>query len=227
MFLIIRLITDALFILLSYATAYLMRFRILSLEGLSTFPFQQYADYLFSALLIHLFVFYFLGMYKTRKGFLVGVDEFIGSFFSVSLAWGILIILTFIRGEYEYSRPVILLSWPISFLLITVARQVILRIELWTRAKGYGGKRAVVIGTGELARSVAQRIREHPSYGVNFLGFVGGNGDEVMGEIGNLDRLVNQNKIQIIYVADPSFSRDKLTELADFCDQKGIALGTI
>ncbi|MGB9613324.1 MAG: sugar transferase, partial [Candidatus Margulisiibacteriota bacterium] len=227
MFSIIRLVADALFILLSYTTAYLMRFNILSLEGLFTFPLQQYANYLFSILVIYLLVFYLLGMYKTRKGFLVEVDEFIGGFFSVTLAWAILIVLTFIRGEYEYSRPIILLSWPISFVLLTVARQMILRIELFARAKGYGSKKAAIIGTGELARAVAQKIKDHPSYGVNFVGFIGDNGDECLGKLVDINRIVDQNRIDILYIADKSVTREKLTELAEFCAQRSISLGTI
>lgn len=226
MFILVRLISDIIFILFSYISAYLLRFGLLTLEGFFSFPFQQYANYLFYVLLVYLLSFYFLGMYKVRKGFLVGVDEFIGSFLSVTVAWIILIVLTFIRGEYEYSRPIILLSWPISFILITISREAILRIELWVRAKGFGSKRAAIIGTGELAQSVAQRIKEHPSYGINFVGFVG-EGEGTIGRVGDLDKLIREHKIQILYVADKSYSREKLAELAAFCDQKGISLGTI
>jgi len=227
MFSSIRLVFDVFLILLSYVSAYLIRFNFFSLEGLSTFPFQQYANYLFGVILIYLASFYFLRMYKTRKGFLIEVDEFIGSFFSLTLAWSILIVLTFIQGEYEYSRPIILLSWPISFVLIVFARQIILRTELWSRAKGYGSKRAAIIGVDALAKSVAQRIKEHPSYGVHFVGFVGENGSDVLGSIQDLDRIIGQYKIQVLYVANKSFSRDKLAELAEFCAQRELELGTI
>jgi exopolysaccharide biosynthesis polyprenyl glycosylphosphotransferase len=197
------------------------------LEGFVSFPFYQYANYLFFILLIYLVSFYFLGMYRSRKGFLVEVDEFLGMFFSVTMAWAILIVLTFIKGEYEYSRPIILLSWPISFVSLAVARMILLRIELYARAKGYGSKKAAIIGTGELAQAVAQKIKEHPSYGVNLAGFIGDNGGECLGKLVDINRIIDQNRIEVLYIADRSISRDKLAELAEFCAQRGISLGTI
>jgi exopolysaccharide biosynthesis polyprenyl glycosylphosphotransferase len=102
-----------------------------------------------------------------------------------------------------------------------------MRIELQARARGYGSKRAAIIGSDELARSVAQRIKQHPSYGVNFVGYINGSGQEVLGSINDLDRLIHDHKIQVLYVADKRFTREKLAELAAFCDKKGISLGTI
>lgn len=227
MFVLLRVLSDLFLILFSYISAYLIKFNYLSLNGFLSFPYRQYNLYLISILLIYLFIFYLLKMYNSRRGFLVEVDEFINIFASVTLAWAILIILTFIHGEYEYSRPIILLSWVISFLLIFISREIILMVEIWARAKGFNAKRAAIIGVNGLAQSVAQRIKEHTSYGIRFIGFIGEKGEECLGKNGELDKLIDQHKIQIIYVADKSYNRDKLAELAAFCDQKNIALGTI
>jgi len=227
MFILLRLLIDIVIIALSYIFAYLIKFDLFSWPGLISFPLLRYANYLLFALIIYLLSFSFLGMYKVRKGFLVEVDEFIGSFFSVTLAWAILIVLTFIRGEYEYSRGVILLTWPINFTLMVLSREIILRLELWARARGYGSKRAAIIGAGELAKSVAQKIKDHPSYGINFVGFIGKAGSGVLGSIENIDEVVKKQAVQVLYVADKAYSREKLAELAAFCDEKGIALGTI
>ncbi|MDD5382956.1 MAG: sugar transferase [Candidatus Margulisbacteria bacterium] len=227
MFILVRLITDIIIISLSYILAYSIKFNLFSWAGIFSFPLFQYANYLLFILFIYLLVFFFVGMYKLRKGFLIEFDELWGIFFSLITAWSILIVLTFIRGEYEYSRPIILLSWPISFIALTVARQVILRIELIVRAKGYGSKKAAIIGLGQLAQTVAQKIKEHPAYGVNFVGFIGENGQECLGKLVDINRIVDQNKIEILYIADKSISREKLTELAEFCAQRGISLGTI
>ena len=227
MFILVRLASDILLMVLSYVSAYLLRFGLFSFEGYFTFPYFQYASYLIYALMVYIITFFFVGMYKTRKGFLIEVDEFLGALFSVTLAWAILIVLTFIQGEYEYSRPIILISWPISFLLIMLSREIILKIELQARARGYGSKRAAVIGAKALAKSVAQRIKDHPSYGVQFVGFIGEDGKEVLGKLADLAQIVKRYKIQVLYVADKTFTRNRLTELAAFCDQNGVALGTI
>jgi exopolysaccharide biosynthesis polyprenyl glycosylphosphotransferase len=178
-------------------------------------------------LLVYLFAFALFGLYKSRKGFLVEVDELIGTFIAVTVAWGALIIVTFLRGEYEFSRGLILLAWPISFTLLALARQIILRIELLMRSRGYGARRAAIIGSDQLAELVAARIKGNPSYGINFVGFINGGHPESLGPLSELAALVARHRIELLFVADKKLDRDKLAELAAFCDEKGIALGTI
>ena len=227
MFNLIRLISDIILIALAYVMAYLIRFGIFAPVDAFYFLFQQYSEYIIYILFIYLGAFYAVKMYKTRKGFLIEIDELVGVLFSVTLAWGVLIILTFFKGEYEYSRPMILMSWPISFALLAVSRQIILRLELWSRAKGFVSKRVAIIGTGALAKSLAERMKDNPSYGFNLVGFIGENGGEVLGHVEEISKIVAEHNIQMLYVADRSFTRQKLTDLAEFCSQEGIALGSI
>jgi exopolysaccharide biosynthesis polyprenyl glycosylphosphotransferase len=227
MFAFVRIISDIAFIFLSYIFAYLLRFNILTLEGFYNFPFHEYSVYLGYIVFVYIVCFMFLNLYKTRKGFLVEVDEFIGLVWGITLAWSILIVFTFIKGEYQFSRSLVLFGWPISFLFIFVSRGIILQIELFFRAKGYGSKRAVIIGTDELAKAVAQRIKDRPSYGINLVGFIGYNGKDVLGKIDDLDRIVDIHNIKILFVAQKNYERSKLTKLADFCDQKQIDLRSI
>lgn len=227
MFLAVRLITDIILIQLSFISAYLIKFGSFDLSGFVSFNYAAYFNYLAGITLVYLISFLLFGMYKARKGFLIEIDALIGAFTSVTVAWGILIIITFLRGEYEHSRGLILLSWPISFLLLAISRQVILKFELLARSKGYGARRAAIIGTSELARAVAQKIKDHPSYGVNFVGFIGDKGGEYLGKLIDINRIVDQSRIDILYITDKSIGREKLTELAEFCAQRGISLGTI
>jgi exopolysaccharide biosynthesis polyprenyl glycosylphosphotransferase len=223
MFIIARLILDAAGIVLCYSFAYLLSFKILSITNIIAFPFSQYHKYFIVITVIYLSSFYLVGMYKQRKGFLIEVDEVLGSITSVTLAWSFLIVLTYLKGEYSYSRSIILLSWPISIVFITICRLTILRLEMFARSRGWGGKRAAIIGQGELAKSVAEKIKENPSYGIQFIRYINNNNISPA----NLSMIVNDNKIQMLFVADPALDREKLTELAAFCDNAGIELGTI
>jgi len=196
-----------------------------NLKGFNSF--MKYREYIVYVIILYVGIFYLFGMYKTRKGFLIEVDEFIQAFFSVALAWGLLIILTFIRGETQYSRPVILLSWPITFFAIALVRGVILKFELTLRKKGYGNLNAAIIGSDDFARSVADRIEQHPSYGVRFIGFIGESKYRCLGKLEDLMGVVSNHKIKFLYVTDKKMSRKKLLELAAFCDENRLYLGTI
>lgn len=227
MFILARILLDTFIISFSYMVSYLAKFNLLSTQGILSFPFNQYATYLVSIIIIYLVAFYLLNMYKPKKGFLLYIDEFLGVFSAVSLAWAFLIVITFIRGEYEFSRPIILLSLPITLFLVLVEREIILRMEILARSKGFGSKRATIIGTGELAQAVAQKINAHPSYGVHFIGFIGDKNENVLGTINDLESIVKKHNIQILYIADKSYKNDQLVDLAAFCDEKDLKLGTI
>jgi hypothetical protein len=67
MFILIRLISDILLMAQSYVSAYLIRFDLFSFEGLFTFPYLQYANYLISALMVYIATFFFVGRSRLAK----------------------------------------------------------------------------------------------------------------------------------------------------------------
>ena len=227
MFIIIRIILDVIFVISSFIISYLIRFDSLTWSNFLSAPIHQYSNYLLAITIVYVLSFNFFSMYKTKKGFLLYLDELIGVFLTVLFASSILIVLTFINGEYQLARPIIFLSVPVALILLALSRELVLRIEIVARSKGFGGKRAAIIGSGELAQTVADKIRQHPSYGINFAGFIGDGNKEVLGNIDELESIVARYNIQTIYVADKAYTRERLAELADFCDQKNIVFGTI
>ncbi len=221
MFTILRLATDISAICLSFILAYLLKFGNLSLSAIINFPLATYSNQMVLVLLVFLATFQIIGLYRTRRGFLIDVDEFLGVFSGVTLAWVLLIVLTFIRGEYEFSRYLLLLSWPLTFILLVTVRELILRIELFARKSGWGSRRALVIGDGELARELAERLKKHPSYGLLFVRFLESK------DLTQLEEIVRQEKISNVFVADKKMSREKLVELASKCDDLNISFGAI
>ena len=227
MFTILRLALDALLLVVSYVAAYQLRFGNFYFSNILSSPVRQYAGYLVYIVFLSAAVFYFGGMYKTRRGIFVELDEFMASTISVTAAFVLVILPTIFYREYEYSRGIIALSWIIALVLIIAARQIVLRLEIWARAKGYGARRCVIIGISDLARSLEGKINEHPSYGIHFVGFIGESGDKVLGKIDDLEKIIDKYRIQSVFVADPTISRDVLTDLADLCDQKEVSLGSL
>lgn len=227
MFTILRLASDAALLVVSCVAAYHLRFGDFYLRSFFSSPIRQYAGYLLYIVLLSTAVFYFGGMYKTRRGIFVELDELMASVISVTVAFLLVILPTIFYREYEYSRGIIALSCVIALVLIISARQIILRLEIWARAKGYGARRCVIIGSSDLARSLEGKIKEHPSYGIHFIGFIGEPGDKVLGGIGDLEKIIDRYNIQSVFVSDPSISRDVLTDLADLCDQKEVSLGSL
>jgi exopolysaccharide biosynthesis polyprenyl glycosylphosphotransferase len=227
MFIVLRVIVDILAVIISFVFTCMAQLKIYNLNALAGFPLHQYVPVLWVSIFVYLLSLYFMKMYETRKGFLLYIDELIGCFLSVSLAWIVLVLLTFLRVDFEPARPLILVNWPPSFLFFAITREVLLRMEILARAKGYGMKNAAIIGTEELAKSLADRIKSHPAYGVRFVGFIGTGENAKLGSLSDLVAIVAREAIQVLYVADKAISRAGLAQLAAFCDKNGITLGTV
>lgn len=100
--------------------------------------------------------------------------------------------------------------WLVAILLIPGGRAV---ARTACRRHPNFAQRVVVVGEGDIGQLVARKIRQHPEYGLDLLGFVDGDpkgrredvaGLETLGELDHLHSIVNRLQVDRIIVA---FSR--------------------
>jgi Undecaprenyl-phosphate glucose phosphotransferase len=82
-------------------------------------------------------------------------------------------IMTFLFREYEYSRVVIVYFWLFSIAAVSFARNVFREGLRFARRRGYNLRYALVVGSGELAQHVIERLRGRPDIGIQVVGVVG------------------------------------------------------
>lgn len=82
-------------------------------------------------------------------------------------------IMTFFFRSFEYSRLVILYFWIISIVLVSLSRAVFRESLRVARRQGHNLRYAVVVGAGELADTVIERLKLRPDVGIHVLGLVG------------------------------------------------------
>jgi Undecaprenyl-phosphate glucose phosphotransferase len=91
-----------------------------------------------------------------------------------SLAAVVLVtIMTFLFREYDYSRLVIVYFWLFSIGAVSFARNVFREGLRFARRHGYNLRYALVVGSGELAQHVIERLRGRPDIGIQVVGVVG------------------------------------------------------
>ncbi len=90
-------------------------------------------------------------------------------------------VMTFFFRGYDYSRLVIVYFWLSSIATVWFSRAVFREALRFARRHGYNLRYAVVVGGGELAVTVAQRIQSRPDVGIKVLGLVGDKKDEIPG----------------------------------------------
>jgi Undecaprenyl-phosphate glucose phosphotransferase len=128
----------------------------------------------------------------------------------------------FWEKDYSFSRGVFFYFWVLAVVML-VAERLLLRaiLELF-RAQGYNLRHVVIIGSGELAQTVAKKIAEHPGLGFTVRGFLGAHPDEVGGTIegarvigtyADVQAVLEQNGIDQVMIALPLESIISLEEI--------------
>jgi Undecaprenyl-phosphate glucose phosphotransferase len=235
--------TDALLGMTAFVLAYLLRFEtgvIAITRGQP--PIEQYLNVLpFVALIVPL-GFHFQGLYRLRRG-RSRIDDFfnvlVGSIFAVVL--GIVATLFYQAyyatneqraiGAFEVSRIV----WGM-FLVINIAfgymSRKFIREALERRwLAGIGLRRILIAGAGDLGRVVADRILEHRELGYQIVGFVddkaggdhlGYRGLPLLGSLADAADVVNNEKVDDLYVALPLEEHMKLLDLVESTSREGV-----
>lgn len=75
----------------------------------------------------------------------------------------------------------------------------------------FGPERALIIGSGEVAELIERKLRTHPSYGTEAVGYVDGigtnggapHGSSVIGDLGSMHRLCRELQIERLIIASP------------------------
>ena len=164
--------TDFATVSVAYFFAYFLRFRfeIVPLtKGIA--PLGVYLSFLPVALALWFAASWANGLYQPHRKHSL-IDEALAVAKSGSLATLFLIALTFFYRDYSFSRVMLLLFWGTSILLASIGRTGIIVAVRVRRRRGYDVSQAIIVGAGELGRTVAQKIAELPQLGLRVVGFV-------------------------------------------------------
>lgn len=136
----------------------------------------------------------------------------------------LLIILLFALKITDISRTGLGLFFVFSVLLAIIERYFIRRILRYVRKHGFNQKHILVVGTGDLAQTFAQRVKSHREFGLNIIGFIGENRDrlKVLGNINCLEQILSMRIVDEVIVAIPLEDYQKLTAIIQICEKCGI-----
>src|ERR1700674_4966686 len=171
-------------------------------------------------------VFVFMDVYRLQRG-----TQFIDEVFSVIKAMAVASIVVFAMigvyrdGQFTYSRLTLAYWILAATILILLARYGLRRIRARSWRRGQGIDRVVVVGSGAAADLILQRIRMFPDYGYQVVGVVADNlkagdafgGADVLGTAGDLQQIVAERSVNLVFVAAPELSQDAILELVDSC----------
>jgi len=191
------MILDTLMAILSMVLAYGLRYRLQwFLEVTFTAPIEAYIPLtLMVAVMVPTILMLIGGYHNWRTR--VWLDHVSKGITAVFASLIIAMALAYVFPPATYSR-LLLLEWSILMIaLISFDRSLVLLIQQRMRRRGYGVRRVVIVGAGEVGRRVMRTVVARPDLGYKILGYVDDNPDKGLGKIGrfqglgSLDNLVN------------------------------------
>ncbi|MGB0389122.1 MAG: sugar transferase [Ardenticatenaceae bacterium] len=226
------MIVDVLLIHFAFFSAWWLRYE-LELGGQVWDPFYTpYRDFLPAVFLLTVLMtanLHFEELYDKREGVTL-FDELYG-IINATTTSVLLMILFFFVYQYSGSSRLVYsyLALTLVFYLST-ARFLLHWWMNWLRQKGVGVTRTLIVGGGEIARTLMSHIVAQPELGYDVAGFVDDNPKcqhdigrfRALGDIQDIPRLVGEHGVEKVIITLPWQYQDKILQIIEQCEQEGV-----
>lgn len=218
------LLLDVLMVDAALLLAYALRFNSGAFEVQQVHPLSSYLAILILQAVAFPLAAATQGLYRVRRS-VSWTDEFYAVFVSVSISLALVAAVTaFTAQEFEPSRLVLAVAWVMSMLSVTFGRYLHHLVSSALRAHGVGSDRALVVGSGDIAASIVERMLANPSLGYQPVGIVSDEegvdsirGVTVLGKSDALSEVIRERQVDEVFVAVPGLSHSTLLDIADRC----------
>lgn len=216
---------------LAFVVAYSLRLLIaLPAKAVDVAPLSNYGGLILLQVGCVLLVMFFYRMYHVVRS---RVDQFYAIFGAISI--GSLIAVAFstiffknTAFEVDYPRATLIYAWVLGITLVSLGRWLHQRVRTRLQMRGAGREQLLIVGTGDVARVVLQKIQWSPYLGYDVVGLVNGDEDSppellgvpVLGHSDDLPELIDKYEIDEVIIALPTASHEELIKLIGLC-QKG------
>ncbi|MBX3057020.1 MAG: undecaprenyl-phosphate glucose phosphotransferase [Anaerolineae bacterium] len=227
---------DILMVTAAFVLAYQLRVSFAWPDTLThVYPLSSYAGLLLlevSAVVIALFLYkqYYLPRAISR------VDQVYSTVTAVTIGTLIAVaISTFIfKGNViisDYPRAMIVYTWFLTIVLLLIGRLAHQMVRSKLREYGLGRDRLLIVGSGEMAQIIIQRIQWSPYLGYELVGVVNGSepitqiqGIPVLGRPEDLPTLIDQYDIDEVIIAMPEKGHRETVHVLSYCERGRISV---
>jgi exopolysaccharide biosynthesis polyprenyl glycosylphosphotransferase len=238
------LVADVFSIVVSFYAAFWLR-KLIPLPD----PAQGVSRFLdfFSLLVVQtlsiLAAFFFARMYhRNRTRYTTDELQAIFSGVSIGTLASVAVSAFTFRSGFDYPRVMIIYAWLFTIVLVLLMRTLQARLQRRLQARGYGRTRLLIVGSGEPAYAVVQRISQNPRLGYDIVGFAGDpiisaspNGPPIkhttsntnvrmLGTTDDLPGIIEDEVIDEVIIAMPEARDQDMIDLIAKCDRSTISI---
>ena len=229
-FVVLTAVFDTLALVGAYLSAFLLRFYsgLIPKDGVP--ELEAYLKALVIVVPVHLAFFRAYGLYDIHRH-RRRVEELFTMLKAVSFAVVVLTAATFFYRAFSYSRVHLSVAWFISILFVGTSRYFLIQWEYHRKVNKKQITRVLLIGTNRNARNIIEWAKNNAHYGNEIIGvFAKDNaligkhieGVPVLGMTEQCEDFILKAKPDYVILADPTFSRDQITDLAAVCEDQWI-----
>src|SRR4030042_3708475 len=212
------IISDLLVLSLAWVLSYFLRFYtdLIVAPRLGVPPLSTYIEFLLPLWVIWVLISNKINLYRPRR-----IEHLNREFWDIIkgflLTFLILIAVIYLFRRFEFSRLAFFYFWVMGILGLISSRFFFRKTLKALRKRGYNQRFAVIVGTGILGQKTLEKIKLHRDLGIQVIGFLTHEGQEVGKRIGTVpilgvyedihkifrDKIFKETKIDIFFVALP------------------------
>jgi exopolysaccharide biosynthesis polyprenyl glycosylphosphotransferase len=226
-------ISDAVLINIAFAIAYWIRYYLQWLRAVDpafVVPFSVYIPFALILTCLLILVYRRQDLYRLRQG-ASWFDEVYAIINGTTTGIVIMVVLVFISRPTFYSRLIFFYAGALIVILLSLSR-LIKNIGLqYMRRRGQGVARAIIVGAGEVGRTVMRTMVAHPDLGYEIVGFVDddpakGTTDigrfKGLGSLDTLALLVQDEAIDEVIITLPWQYHRKIMAIMAQCERENV-----
>jgi exopolysaccharide biosynthesis polyprenyl glycosylphosphotransferase len=226
-------VADILLMNIAFAISYWVRYDLQwfrAVDPAFDVPFSAYIPFIGVLTALLLISYKLEGVYDHRRG-ASWFDEFYSVANGTTTGIIIMVVVTFFYRPLFYSRLLFIYTGVLIVALLGLSRLIKGIVLRKLRQRGIGVVRTLIVGAGEVGRTIMRNIVAQPSLGYQVMGFVDDNPEKGhkdigrfkgLGSIDNLPRIVQEESIDEVIITLPWMYHRKIISVMTQCEREGV-----
>lgn len=226
-------VSDAILINIAFAIAYWIRYELQWLRAVDPayeVPFSVFIPFVLILTTLLLLAYRQGGLYRLQQR-ATWFDDLYTIINGTTTGIVIMVVVVFVTSPTFYSRLIFFYAGALIIALLSFSRLIMHIWMRYLRRKGVGVARAIIVGAGEVGRTVMRTIVAHADLGYEIVGFVDddpakGTTDigrfRGLGSLDNLARLVQDEAIDEVIITLPWQYHRKIIAIMAQCERENV-----
>ncbi len=237
-----RLIVDSMAMTLAVLAAYWLRFENATMTGAfkpEVIPTMSELLITFALgiplLLFYLNTFELYNVYRNTR-LLDQIPRIIGAVNAFLIT---MLVITFILQGTEITRGYLIMFWLACVVFVLLGRTMLQMVMHLIGVQNVVMRKTVIIGSGEVGKNLALKLRKHHQFGLDPVGFIDDNplyerfeenelcDLRVLGGMNDFERIVGSHNVGKAIVAFSGVSHEQLLDFSTTCARLGVEISIV